>query len=74
MERIDVVLIDLSKDFDTSNYSLLLTRLEDYGYSMTFLKNWRKTYVIGFKEVKYKDHLVIGQEIKQWFGIVLFHV
>ena len=37
-EKIGAILMDLSKDFDTINHSLLLAKLDAYGFSRTSLK------------------------------------
>ena len=42
--EIAVILMDLSKAFDTINHSLLLAKLEAYGFSMTCL-NLMQSYL-----------------------------
>ena len=45
-EKIGVILMDLSKAFDTINHSLLLAKLDAYGFSRTSLKLMQNYFVI----------------------------
>ena len=48
-EKVGVILMDLSKAFDTINHSLLLAKLDAYGFSRTSLNLCKTTYATGSK-------------------------
>ena len=59
-----VILLDLSKAFDTINHSLLLAKLEAYGFSMTSLKLMQSYLCNRFQRTSVNSSLSDWKEIE----------
>ena len=63
--EIAVILMDLSKAFDTINHSLLLAKLETYGFSMTSLKLMQSYLCNGFQRTSVNASFSDWKEIER---------
>ena len=62
--KIAVILMDLSKAFDTINHSLLLAKLEAYGFSMTSLKPMKSYLYNQFQRTSVNASLSDWKEVE----------
>ena len=65
--KIAVILMDLSKAFDTINHSLLLAKLEAYGFSMTSLKLMQSYLCNRFQRTSVNGSFIDSKDIETGF-------